>query len=132
MNELEGGPSVLIADDEDALRELLQDVLEAIGCRVEVAATSDEAIANLQFDTFDLVISDLGLPGRAGDGRQVLLAAKALPQPPAVLLITGRPADDLAHELEELRELGADDRLEKPFDLDVFMTVVERLLATGH
>src|SRR6266545_1248370 len=58
--------SILIIDDEAAIRESLQTLLEIEGYAVELAATGEEGLSRLAEHPFDLVLLDLALPGRNG------------------------------------------------------------------
>ena len=58
--------SILVVDDEDYVRELLQDILEGEGCEVVLAADGHEAMAQFEAREFDAVFTDVGLPGMSG------------------------------------------------------------------
>lgn len=62
--------NVLVVDDEPALREICQEALSDAGYRVEVATDGHDALSKLGHEGYDLVISDLRMPGMPG---QVLL-----------------------------------------------------------
>lgn len=83
---------VLVVDDDAQLRSTLQQILQAEAVRVELAAGGGQAIAAAAGavaagDPFDLVLTDLGMPGI--DGRQVAAAVKRLRPPPCVVLLSG-------------------------------------------
>ena len=76
---------VLVVDDDQAARELLQRILRAAKYEVSVAADGDEAIRLLKEDVFDLVLSDIRMGST--NGYQVLAAAgQHAPETPVVLL----------------------------------------------
>jgi signal transduction histidine kinase/ActR/RegA family two-component response regulator len=59
-------PKILVVDDEDAVRELLRDLLESEGCRVYLAAGGREALSLFAVQQFDGVFTDVGMPGMSG------------------------------------------------------------------
>ncbi|MFN7728103.1 MAG: response regulator [Bdellovibrio sp.] len=113
------GKSILVVDDEPDLREILCDEFELEGARVSNASNGQEALKQVQAGSFDVVVSDLRMPG--GDGVTLTRALKARSsRSPVVVLMTGF-ADFTA---EEAYEIGAEGFLTKPFHLD---SVRERL-----
>ncbi|MEG5266725.1 PAS domain-containing protein [Pseudomonas sp. JDS28PS106] len=84
-----GGETVLVVDDEPAVRSLISEVLSELGCRVLEAEHGAAALVILQSDaTIDLLISDVGLPGGM-NGRQLADAARLLRADLKVLFVTG-------------------------------------------
>ncbi|RRV08212.1 PAS domain-containing sensor histidine kinase [Pseudomonas sp. v388] len=84
-----GGEKVLVVDDEPAVRELIAEVLEELGCQVLQAEHGAAALGILQRDVVvDLMISDVGLPGGM-NGRQLADAARMLRPELKVLFVTG-------------------------------------------
>jgi signal transduction histidine kinase/ActR/RegA family two-component response regulator len=59
-------PKILVVDDEDAVRELLRDLLEAEGCRVYLAPGGREALSLFAVHEFDGIFTDVGMPGMSG------------------------------------------------------------------
>jgi len=120
------GPRVLLADDEPEIVQLIAECLEPLNCSVVSARSGTEAVEALQALEFDLVITDMLMPG--GGGRAVLAQVAKLPQSPPVLVITGRA--DQAHEVSP----SDCDRacLVKPFSLSDVLQTVERLLGRGQ
>ena len=117
--------SVLVADDSGEVRELVAQYLQDLGYRVLMAADGDRAVALIQAQPFDLVITDLQMP--RVDGLGVLHAAKAQDPDMEVVILTGYPT--LESAIGALRE-GAHDYLLKPVDnLDILRHVVESALA---
>ena len=105
--------TILVVDDELFFRKLYRDLLSAEGYSVEVCDNGDAAIARLQQGPIDLVLSDMVMPGKCG--LEVLHAARALANPPEVILVTGYASLDSAiHALKN----GARDYLVKPFNPD--------------
>jgi two-component system response regulator AtoC len=80
------GLKVLIVDDEPLMRLSMLDALEGIGCEVMAAATGTEGLTILGTRQFDIVITDLRLPG--ADGLTILKACKERSPTTEVILIT--------------------------------------------
>ena len=78
-------PSVLIVDDEKHTREGLQQAL-ADNYDVSLAANADEAFNLMEAQSFDVIVTDLRMPGKSG--LKVIDKALALPNHPAVLMMT--------------------------------------------
>jgi two-component system KDP operon response regulator KdpE len=100
--------SILVVEDNAALRETLVDALRAVTQRVREAATLAEATAACVAEPPDLVVLDLGLPD--GDGSMLLGALRALTMVP-VIVLSGREDED---EKVALLDAGADDFIIKP------------------
>lgn len=115
---------VLIVDDEPLarmrLRQLLQGLAPTVASTVGEAAHLQEALTALQQQPADLVLLDIGLPGR--NGLQLALALKALPQPPAVVFVTAHAE----HALQAF-ELDAVDYLTKPVRQDRLLAALQRV-----
>jgi signal transduction histidine kinase/ActR/RegA family two-component response regulator len=62
----ENKPRILVVDDEEAVRELLRDLLESEGCRVYLAPGSREALGLFEAHEFDGIFTDIGMPGMSG------------------------------------------------------------------
>jgi DNA-binding NtrC family response regulator len=100
---------VLLADDEPLSREFLAEALAEFGCEVTAVADGDAAFAALRSQPFDLVLTDLRMPGR--DGVAVVTEARLRDPDMPVVLVTAHGTLGVA--VEAMRE-GADDVLEKP------------------
>jgi DNA-binding response OmpR family regulator/cellulose synthase/poly-beta-1,6-N-acetylglucosamine synthase-like glycosyltransferase len=106
--------SILVVDDEVALRKVVGRALSAAGCTVTYAADGEEALALLTGTPPDLVISDVTMP--RVDGFELLrrIRAQATTKALPVILLTGRgDTEDIVAGMG----LGADDYLVKPFAL---------------
>lgn len=116
------GLKVLIVDDEPLMRLSMLDALEGIGCEVLAAATGTEGVAILGTRQFDVVITDLRLPG--ADGLTVLKTCKEQSPTTEVILITAHGSVDTA---VGAIKLGAYDYITKPFQMDELLLIVERV-----
>jgi DNA-binding response OmpR family regulator len=113
---------LLLVDDDALMRRSLAFNLERNGYAVTTAANAEDALAMVKKDRPDLVVMDIGLPGMDGlDALRHLRDAEGVP----VILLTAR-----RRELDEVLglELGADDYITKPFDLDVLVAHIKAVL----
>jgi len=117
-------PSVLIVDDEKHTREGLQQAL-AENYDVTVAANADEAFNLMETQPFDVVITDLRMPGKSG--LKVIDKALALPHRPAVLMMTAYGNIETA---VEAMKRGAVDFLTKPVNIERVEVLIQRALKT--
>jgi DNA-binding NtrC family response regulator len=115
---------VLLVEDEQTIAVTLRDDLEAAGYQVDHVADGKEAIAALARTSFDVVITDVRLPG--ADGMQVLEAAKRARPDTEVLVMTAYAT--VEHAVAAMRA-GADDYIQKPF---LNEHVLERLSRIGR
>ncbi len=115
--------SVLVVDDEPASRESLADVLKEEGYELASAASGEEALGLLDQAEFDLVITDLRMPGI--DGVTLLREVRRRCPQTLVILITAHASVETA--VEALRE-GAHDYMIKPLVYDDVLGKIARLL----
>jgi DNA-binding NtrC family response regulator len=106
---------VLIVEDEQCIRDILVELFDVEGTRVESAATLEQAKHVLAHQSFDLVVTDIRLGGRRDGGLQVMGAAGFLSPDAVVIALTAYPDDD--NRRASLR-LGATHFLEKPIALE--------------
>jgi DNA-binding NtrC family response regulator len=117
-------PSVLIVDDEKHTREGLQQAL-AENYDVSVAASADEAFNLMDAQAFDVILTDLRMPGKSG--LKVIDRALALANKPAVLMMTAYGNIDTA---VEAMKRGAVDFLTKPVNIERLDVLIRRALKT--
>jgi two-component system, NtrC family, response regulator AtoC len=115
-------PSVLIVDDEKHTREGLRQAL-AENYDVSLAASADEAFNLMDAQPFDVILTDLRMPGKSG--LKVIDRALALPGKPAVLMMTAYGNIDTA--VEAMRR-GAVDFLTKPVNIERLDVLIRRAL----
>ncbi len=117
-------PSVLIVDDEKHTREGLQQALSD-SYDVSLAASAEEAFNLMDAQPFDVILTDLRMPGKSG--LKVIDRALALPARPAVLMMTAYGNIDTA--VEAMRR-GAVDFLTKPVNIERLDVLIRRALKT--
>jgi two-component system response regulator PilR (NtrC family) len=116
-------PRILVVDDERSMREMLAILLKREGYEVLLAENGKSAVATLEREPVDILISDIKMPDISGV--EVLRAAKRIDQDILGIMITAFASTESA--VEAMR-LGACDYLTKPFDLDVLrMKVREKI-----
>jgi DNA-binding response OmpR family regulator len=113
---------ILLVDDDALLRRSLAFNLEQAGYRASTAANAEDALALAHRDPPDLVLLDIGLPGM--DGLEALRLFRSDRETP-VIFLTGR-----RRELDEILglELGGDDYVTKPFEIDVLLSHIKAVL----
>ncbi|MGH9449401.1 MAG: sigma-54-dependent transcriptional regulator [Terriglobia bacterium] len=114
---------VLVVDDEPSSRQLCADVLKGLGYESQGVASPAEALSILEDGQIDIVVSDVRMPG--GSGLDLLRSVKENHPSVDVLMMTGFAT---ISEAVDAVKLGAYDYIAKPFQLDKFRTVIERLV----
>ena len=117
-------PSVLIVDDEKHTREGLQQAL-AEHYDVSLAANADEAFNLMDAQPFDVILTDLRMPGKSG--LKVIDKALALPNHPSVLMMTAY--GNIESAVEAMKR-GAVDFLTKPVNIERLEVLIQRALKT--
>ena len=120
------GARVLIVDDEKAIRDGLQKILEGEGYQTDLSHNGYSAVEKLQVSEFELVITDLKMPGM--DGMEVLNAISILQPNVPVIFITGYSTVENA---VEVMKIGAFDYLPKPFTPKQLLEKVNKALEHG-
>jgi DNA-binding NtrC family response regulator len=117
-------PRILIVEDKDSLRAMLEEMLKAEGLQVTSIATGSQAVERLRGgERVDLVLTDWRLPG--ADGLAVLDAAMALDPTLPVLVMTAFGSIETA---VEAMKHGAEDFITKPVDPDLLRLLVSRCI----
>jgi two-component system response regulator PilR (NtrC family) len=113
-------PKVLVVDDDDTIRDTLYDLLsEEYLC--QTAETAEKAFARLEADSYDVLLTDISMPGLSGLELLGHVRQK-FPNTP-VIIISGIGDQEYA---QGLIKLGAFDFLLKPFSLEVVEKTVKR------
>jgi len=114
---------ILVVEDEKNLREVLRILLEGEGYQVDLAGDGAEGLGLLERDVFDLIITDIKMPG--ADGFQILRKSQEVTPEPLVIMTTAFGTTESA---VEAMKLGAYDYIHKPFKIDEIRLVVRRAL----
>ncbi|HTF64997.1 MAG TPA: response regulator [Edaphobacter sp.] len=119
---------LLLVDDDEALRHVLAAVLAEHGYDVTTAGSVPEALKLIIEESYDVLLSDLHLPGK-GDGLTVVSAMRhANPEAVTILLSAFPEMDAAAHAIL----LQADQILVKPMNIPALIEAIEQRLASGH
>jgi two-component system nitrogen regulation response regulator GlnG len=115
---------ILIADDEDSLRWVLEKGLAQAGYEIKAVKDGDSAVRAVEAEPFDLIFLDIKMPGI--DGLSALARIRQIRADAQVVMITAHGTMDTAIQA---MQKGAYDYLAKPFDLDEAVLLAERALA---
>lgn len=117
-------PHILVADDEEAIRALLRELLETEGFSVSEATAGGQVIEALRNQAADLVLMDVRMPGKSG--LEVLREVRDGSNDVPIILMT---AYGTANTVIEAIQLGAYDYITKPFDLDHVLLTIKNFFA---
>ena len=109
LNKKDLIPSILVVDDEEYVRDFLFDALKAVPYNVESASNANDAVTLLEKNSFDLILSDINMPGISG--MELLSLCREKYSDTEIILITGDPELDSA--IDSIKR-GAFDYLSKP------------------
>jgi two-component system response regulator PilR (NtrC family) len=114
---------ILVVDDDDVIRDTLCELLsQEHSC--QMAETAEEALAKLQGRSFDVVLTDISMPGLSGT--ELLKRVRELYPDTAIIMVSGIGDQEQA---QNLMSQGAFDYLLKPFRLEVVEESVKRALS---
>jgi two-component system response regulator PilR (NtrC family) len=114
---------ILVADDEQSMREFLDILLKKEGYKVTLASNGEEVLKLAERDIFDLILMDIRMPKL--DGIAVLKKVKALSPETVVIMITAYASADTA--IRAMKE-GAYDYITKPFKVDEIKLIIKNAL----
>lgn len=114
---------LLIVEDEENMREVLKILLESEGFEATCAMDATEGIEWLNKEIFDIIITDIKMPG--GNGFQILKKAQEISPETLVVMITAFGTTEAAIEA---MKLGAYDYIHKPFKIDEIRLVVNKAI----
>jgi DNA-binding NtrC family response regulator len=115
---------ILVVDDDDVIRDTLCELL-SLQYSCQTADTAEEALAKLEAQSFDVVLTDISMPGLSG--MELLSRVLKLYPGTPVIVISGLSDQEQA---QSLISLGAADYLLKPFRLEVVEESVRRALVS--
>jgi DNA-binding response OmpR family regulator len=120
---MEQTPLIAVIDDQEGLRDSLKLNFESVGFRVVLACNGEEGLEVIEIHKPDLIILDVVMPGK--DGLQICREIRNLGNSTPVILLTYRSA--LVDKVLGL-DLGADDYIGKPFEVNELLARVRALL----
>ena len=116
---------ILVVDDDNILRTVLQHTLEKEGYQVTTANSGKDGITSFEKKTPDLVISDVSMPEM--DGFEFCRHLRSLPSGQLIPFIFLSARSDLEDRIQG-HSIGADDYLTKPFDIKELLAKIEGLI----
>jgi DNA-binding NtrC family response regulator len=112
-------PTILIVDDDEAIRVMLYDLLcDKYEC--DTASMAEEALQYIEVESYDAILTDIAMPGLTGV--ELLKKIQEHDSATPVILISGKGSE----QAQALVELGAFAYVTKPFNLDEIEEVIER------
>jgi len=117
--------SILVVDDEEAHLLWSTEILEQSGYRVEVASSAEKALELLDGTEFDLIISDLIMPGMSGI--DFVRKVAEIKNNQKAIIMTGH--GDVDTFIESVHGLGALEYIIKPIQTDVFVNMVNKIIS---
>ncbi len=114
--------NILIVDDEESLRLVLSKALKRTGFDCAGVENAEDALSLLQNESFDLVISDISMPGM--DGIELLKKIKTTYPETDVIIMTGYASD---YSYVDIMDAGASDYMTKPFNINSAIARIKRI-----
>ncbi len=121
----EGAISVLVVEDEESLREVISEALSNEGYVVQTANSGDKAIELLKRGGYDVIISDMKMPGMSGQNLYTFVQKEYPELTDKMLFMTG---DVLGKETQSFFKITGAKLLEKPFEIDVLLNVLNKVI----
>ena len=121
MSEQGQGARLLVAEDENNLRLVIQKELQRLGYRVQVAPDGEAALRRLEESNVDVLLADINMPRM--DGMELLRRVHERPNPPEVIMLTGQATIETAIEA---MKLGAYHYLTKPYRITELDALVKQ------
>jgi two-component system, sensor histidine kinase SagS len=126
VDPLLAGKRVLVIDDEQSIRDTVRDVLNKYGCAVDTARDGEEATAVIHQQGFDLVLTDIRMPGKTG--YEVFKSVREIHPGCPVIFMTGFGYDP-SHSIIRAEPEGLSAVLFKPFKVDELLKEVRAAVA---
>jgi DNA-binding NtrC family response regulator len=120
--------NILVVDDDDAIRNMLDGFLKLCGYKVDSAEGVDTALKLIESNDYDIMLIGINMPGIDGGsqgGIDLLRHVQSKSLSSGVLMMTGNPT---VESTAEALKLGAFDYLHKPFSLGHLRLMIKRLL----
>lgn len=119
-------PRILLIDDNDDLRRIVKALLERRNYEVHEARDGVEGLETMRRGSYDLVITDIVMPGK--EGLELIREFRAENQHTKILAISGGGSSRVNY-LSMAKDLGVNETLDKPFTPPELFQAVQRLLA---
>ncbi len=119
--------SILIADDDEQIRELMRLILEKAGYDTMAATNGNQAVRDYKAKRPDLVILDIIMPEK--EGIETIMELKGIDPEVKIIAISGGGKSGPENYLSMAKKLGAKATLEKPIDKNELLRVVNDILA---
>ena len=119
-------PIISIIDDDDSMRCAMKSLVTSLGLRVHTFRSAEEFLQSPYVDDTACLITDVQMPGLSGVELQSLLLAQARHMP--IILVTAFPEEHMRNRAMEAGALGF---LNKPFDSQMLIKLIEKAIATG-
>ena len=116
---------ILIADDEELIRWSLSQFLESSGYSVDLALNGTEVIKRLENTNYDIIVTDLNMPGL--NGIEILIKMKDMGVNLPVIVISAYFSDQLK---DKTISNGAFECISKPFEMTDILTIVKKAIET--
>ena len=113
---------ILVVDDEEIIRDMLFDTLSQAGYTVKTAKDGNDAIAQIEHEAFDIVITDIKMPDISG----MELLIRLLKENPNVCVLLMTAYGTIKSAINAIK-LGARDYICKPFELSEMKNIVEKV-----
>lgn len=119
------GRSALIVDDEESIREIVEEGLALRGMCVDGVGSSEEALAKLAKQSYDVILCDMNLPGLSGEELHRRIRAQAGQAAPQFIMMTGDMLDQ-----DAVKQLGGNAArlLQKPFHISALVSLLSEML----
>ena len=118
--------NILVIDDDPSVRRVLVDILSGEGHNVSLASHGEEGASLLKGGEYDLVFTDLGMPGLSG--WEIINAVGEHREDVQVVVMTGWPEEIITQALDSDRVQGV---LTKPFKMDRLLALIGELMGKG-
>lgn len=122
-----GKVRLLVVDDDEAIRTFLGHLLESEGYEVELAENGSVALEKIAAQPFDLVITDIAMPEK--DGIETIISVRDSNPSTKIIAISGVEKNERLLEIAQMYK--ADASLKKPFDNDVLLETIKKVLGGG-
>jgi two-component system cell cycle sensor histidine kinase/response regulator CckA len=119
------GGKILVMDDEDSIRDMMDDILSSYGYVVDFARNGEEAISLYQDNSYDVVILDLTIPGGMG-GKETMKELLVIDPYVKVIVSSGYSSDPI---MSDYKQYGFRDVIAKPYKIEELEEVIERVIA---